>query len=76
MKITVFASAFYLHFQLLKCANFHKIMHKAMAKTVMTIWKDSMTIRKGKPAKWTYDQGVILKGIEGLWKQTGDRKIF
>ena len=45
-----------------------------MAKTVMTIWKDSMT--SGRPARWTYDQGVILKGIEGLWEKTGDGKYF
>ena len=47
-----------------------------MARTVMTIWKDSMTSGNGKPAKWTYDQGVILKGIEGLWKFTGEGKYF
>jgi unsaturated rhamnogalacturonyl hydrolase len=45
-----------------------------MAKTVMTIWKDSMT--NGRPARWSYDQSVILKGIEGLWKATGDKKYF
>jgi len=49
---------------------------KDMAKTVMTIWKDSLTNSDGKPAKWTYDQGVILKGIEGLWQQTGDGQYF
>ena len=46
-----------------------------MAKTVMTIWKDSLSLN-GKPAKWTYDQGVFLKGIEGLWNATGDGKYF
>lgn len=46
-----------------------------MAKTVMTIWKDSLSMN-GKPAKWTYDQGVFLKGIEGLWYATGDGKYF
>ena len=46
-----------------------------MAKTVMTIWKDSMTAGD-RPAKWSYDQGVILKGIEGLWEATGDGKYF
>ncbi|HEY5392127.1 MAG TPA: glycoside hydrolase family 88 protein, partial [Hanamia sp.] len=46
-----------------------------MAKTVMTIWKDSMTT-DNRPAKWTYDQGVILKGIEGLWEETGEGKYF
>ncbi len=47
----------------------------SMAKTVMTIWKDSLT-NDGKPANWSYDQGVILKGIEGLWEQTGDGDYF
>lgn len=46
-----------------------------VAKTVMTIWKDSLSTN-GKPAKWTYDQGVILKGIENLWKATADKKYF
>ena len=46
-----------------------------MAATVMTIWKDSLST-DGKPAKWTYDQGVILKGMEGLWYATGDGKYF
>lgn len=47
-----------------------------MAATVMTIWKDSLFTDPAKPAKWTYDQGVILKGIEGLWYSTGDAKYF
>ncbi len=48
---------------------------RAMAETVMNIWKDSLT-NNGKLAKWNYDQGVILKGIEGLWKQTGNGEYF
>ena len=47
-----------------------------MAATVMSIWKDSLYTDPSKPAKWTYDQGVILKGIEGLWYRTGDAKYF
>lgn len=43
-----------------------------MTQTVMTIWKDSLTTGD----KWTYDQGVILKGIEGVWQQTGDKRYF
>jgi unsaturated rhamnogalacturonyl hydrolase len=45
-----------------------------MAETVMTIWKDSMS--NGRPARWTYDQSVILRGIEGLWRATGEKKYF
>ncbi len=51
-------------------------LSEKMAATVMTIWKDSLFSGPGKPAKWTYDQGVILKGIEGLWYKTGDAKYF
>jgi unsaturated rhamnogalacturonyl hydrolase len=41
-----------------------------MASTIMNIWKDSFS------AKWSYDQGVVLKGIEGIWNNTGDGKYF
>jgi unsaturated rhamnogalacturonyl hydrolase len=47
-----------------------------MAATVMTVWKDSLVTDLSKPAKWTYDQGVILKGIEGLWYRTGEPEYF
>jgi unsaturated rhamnogalacturonyl hydrolase len=46
-----------------------------MAETVMNTWKDSFVL-DGKPAKWSYDMGVVLKGFEGLWRNTGDAKYF
>jgi unsaturated rhamnogalacturonyl hydrolase len=46
-----------------------------MADTVMTLWKDSVT-ESGKPEKWSYEQAVVLKGIEGVWLSTGDGKYF
>ena len=46
-----------------------------MAVTVMTVWKDSFAL-EGKPAKWTYDMGVILKGFEGIWQNTGNAKYY
>lgn len=48
---------------------------KLLAETVMNTWKDSFAL-DGKPAKWTYDMGVILKGFEGLWLNTGDVKYY
>jgi unsaturated rhamnogalacturonyl hydrolase len=42
-----------------------------MAATAMKIWSDTAST-----ARWTYDQGVIMKGIEGVWKQTGDKQYF
>src|SRR4051812_24801603 len=49
-----------------------------MAKTMMTVWKDSTASGDidTKPLKWTYDQGVVLTGIEGLWYRTGDARYF
>lgn len=74
MKI-IFSVCFFM-MSLVSIAQNASDYNRAMAQTVMTIWKDSMTSGNGKPAKWTYDQGVILKGIEGLWKFTGDGKYF
>ncbi len=48
---------------------------RQMAQTAMNMWKDSFSMN-GKPARWSYDQGVILKGIEGVWKLYGDAKYF
>ncbi len=48
---------------------------RQMGNTVMSIWKDSLSINN-KEVKWSYDQSVVLKGIEGLWQATGDGKYF
>lgn len=48
-----------------------------LAKTAMTRWTDTSAVSPNRlPQKWSYDQGVILKGIEGLWLQTADKKYF
>jgi unsaturated rhamnogalacturonyl hydrolase len=53
-------------------------LSKQMAATVMEIWKDSLNLDPAKPkkVKWAYDQGVILEGIDGLWRRTGDGEYF
>jgi unsaturated rhamnogalacturonyl hydrolase len=43
-----------------------------MSAVAMQIWPDSFSVKPGGKARWAYDQGVILKGIEGAWKLTGD----
>ena len=48
---------------------------KSIGTTVINTWKDSFAL-DGKAAKWTYDMGVILKGMQGLWENTGDGKYF
>ena len=44
-----------------------------MAETIMAGEKDSTS---GQAVKWTYDQGVVLEGIEGLWRHTADGRYF
>ena len=46
---------------------------RQMAATVMSWWNDSAA---GKPAKWSYDMGVVLKGMQALWYATGDGDYF
>ncbi len=42
-----------------------------MAQTAMTKWSDTITT-----GHWTYEQGVVWKGIENVWLQTGEKKYF
>ncbi|MBK6936702.1 MAG: glycoside hydrolase family 88 protein [Chitinophagaceae bacterium] len=49
-------------------------LSQKMAATVMNIWKDSIPV--GSQTKWSYDMGVVLKGFEGIWMNTGDVRYF
>lgn len=52
-------------------------LSERMADTAMnSLWRDKTRNEAGTPAKWTYDQGVVLKGLEGVWLSTGDGKYF
>lgn len=45
-----------------------------LSNTVLSLWKDSLPI--GSQTKWSYDMGVVLKGFEGRWMNTGDVRWF
>jgi len=47
-----------------------------MIQTAMNIWPDSFSVVPGRAARWSYDQGVILKGVEAAWKLYGDAAYF
>jgi len=47
-----------------------------MASTAMTVWKDSMSSDPTRPERWGYERGVLLKGIEAVWLNTGDGRYF
>jgi len=44
-----------------------------IAATVMQLWPDTGDSTK---IRWTYDNGVIWKGFENLWYNTGDARYF
>lgn len=60
-----------LAFTMVKCQP----LSQQVAATVMYTWKDSFSLDQ-KPVKWSYDLGVILKGFEGIWNNTGDVRYF
>jgi unsaturated rhamnogalacturonyl hydrolase len=62
-------------FSLILAATQSQTLSEKVAATTMNIWKDSFALDV-KPAKWTYDMGVILKAMEDLWYKTGDVKYF
>ncbi len=72
---TLFSLLLIITIPVLAHAQNRGLYAKEMANTVMKLWSDSLPA-EGKPAKWTHDQDVILQGIQGLWKSTGDGKYF
>jgi unsaturated rhamnogalacturonyl hydrolase len=70
MKKTILCISFFISLQL--HAQFYA---NEIADVVMSTWKDSFSL-DNKPAKWSYDLGVLLKGIEGQWLNTGDGHYF
>jgi len=54
-----------------------KNLSEQIAATAMTaLWHDAAKNENGQPSKWSYEQGVVLKGIEGVWLSTGDGRYF
>jgi unsaturated rhamnogalacturonyl hydrolase len=47
-----------------------------MTQTAQRLWPDSFVMQGGKMARWSYDQGVILKGVEMVWYATGNVEYF
>jgi unsaturated rhamnogalacturonyl hydrolase len=47
-----------------------------MAATVMSVWKDNVASDPSRPDKWTYEQGVLLTGMEAVWLNTGNGRYF
>jgi rhamnogalacturonyl hydrolase YesR len=54
-----------------------KQISEQIAFTAMTaLWRDATRKESGYPAKWTYDHGLVLKGIERVWENTRDKQYL
>src|ERR1041384_593129 len=53
-----------------------KLTEQIAATAMNSLWRDSSRNENGEPSRWSYEQGVVLKGIEGLWLSTGDGRYF
>ncbi|MES2431402.1 MAG: glycoside hydrolase family 88 protein [Bacteroidota bacterium] len=37
---------------------------------------DTMQLKANRPAEWTYEQGIVLKAMEKVWRRTGRGDIY
>jgi len=52
-------------------------LSERVADTAMnSLWHDAAKNQSGAPAKWTYEYGVVLEGLEGVWLDTGEGRYF
>lgn len=42
----------------------------------MKWYPDSIKVSPAKPARWDYEQGLMLKALEKVWVKTGDARYF
>ena len=54
------------------------LLSTKMAATAMTKWKDSLVTASSKDgrSRWNYQESVVLRGMEEIYKTTGDKKYF
>lgn len=57
-------------------AQEEKLSEKIAATAMTALWHDPARNENGQPSRWSYEQGVVLKGIEGVWLSTGEGRYF
>ncbi len=55
-----------------------KPLSQQMAEVFMAKWKDSLVVASSKDgrARWHYQESVVLRGMEEIYKTTGDKKYY
>ena len=57
-------------------AQTRPISEQAASTAMTALWRDPAKNESGYPAKWTYDHGLVLKGIERVWTNTNNKQYF
>ncbi|MBC3786410.1 glycoside hydrolase family 88 protein [Spirosoma utsteinense] len=47
-----------------------------MADRLMALHPDSIVTKEGQPARWDYEQGLVLKALERVWDRTADARYY
>ena len=47
-----------------------------MTDRVMALHPDSIVTKTGQPARWDYEQGLVLKALERVWERTADARYY
>jgi unsaturated rhamnogalacturonyl hydrolase len=47
-----------------------------MANSIMAVHPDSIITKEGQPARWDYEQGLVLKALERVWERTADARYY
>src|SRR5262245_13401390 len=58
------------------CFGQQPLSQRVAATAMNALYRDAAKKEEGYPARWTYDHGVVLKGIEGVWLSTGNGDYF
>jgi unsaturated rhamnogalacturonyl hydrolase len=53
-----------------------KSLSERLADTAMARWKDSWELDRARTERWSYEQGVLMKGIEGVWYNSAEGDYF
>ena len=65
-----------LLFAIVWSASAQSLSDKAAATAMTALWHDTAKNESGYPSKWTYDHGLVLKGIERVYTATHDKQYL
>ena len=76
LHLCAFAWTFFLIFTLVASASAQSLSEQAAATAMNALWRDQARNETGYPSRWTYDHGLVLKGIERVYAATNDKQYF